>query len=121
MSCLWGCGMGQRGGMGWHRVAGGSRVAWLLCLHPCCYKWGQLQSEAEGEQIPPPSTMLEPLGQGILSCAPAPRGTVWQPLAQPQEVGTGQVWGALSLGVLPSRFELAMGQQWGQADKCLAG
>lgn len=51
--------------MGWHRVVGGRRVAWPLCLHPCCCKWGGLQREAVGEQIPPPSTRLEYLGLGI--------------------------------------------------------
>lgn len=52
---------------------------------------------------------------------PSAGGTVWQPLAQPQEVDTELFWGALSLGVLLSWFGLAMGQQWGQAGKCLAG
>lgn len=106
--------------MGWHRVVGGRRVAWPLCLHPCCYKWGGLQREAEGEQIPPPSTRLEHLGLGIPR-VPQHLGKGVAALAQPQEVDTELVWGALSLGLLPSWFGLAMGQQWGQAGKCLAG
>lgn len=70
--------------MGWHRLAGGSRVAWPLCLHPCCYKWGWLQSGAEGEQIPPPSTRLEPLGLDIPSCAPVPGGQCGSPWHSPK-------------------------------------